>query len=314
MKIRKNLFLAYIDAFQNRVDELPENIDEQYQVTKQGYEGEKAFAQILESYGAEWWLYDLQIKNYNHIQFDFVVITDDAIIQFEIKNYTGDYYFENHKLYRSTGFVSKDLINQYEVAQEGLKRIVEKYKLKRKVESYVVFIHPTFTLHGDLRSRMNIILKSEVHKIKDMVSQNFKYEENKWIYCKLKSLHEAFLNTNQIPNLNIEYKDLKRGVRCTNCRKLIRVDELFNKRKYLKCHHCKRELNRTNIIIQSLEELYLLKGAPFSVKEAEMWTGVYRSSIKRILYKYFIRSGNRKSTRYGPIKKYTGPETRNTDR
>ncbi|PTJ97910.1 nuclease-related domain-containing protein, partial [Mammaliicoccus sciuri] len=100
MKIRKNLFLTYIDALQNRVDELPENIDEQYQVTKQGYEGEKAFAQILESYGAEWWLYDLQIKNYNHIQFDFVVITDDAIIQFEIKNYTGDYYFENHKLYR----------------------------------------------------------------------------------------------------------------------------------------------------------------------------------------------------------------------
>ncbi|MEB6247046.1 hypothetical protein MXM23_02130 [Mammaliicoccus sciuri] len=56
MKIRKNLFLTYIDALQNRVDELPENIDEQYQVTKQGYEGEKAFAQILESYGAEWWL------------------------------------------------------------------------------------------------------------------------------------------------------------------------------------------------------------------------------------------------------------------
>ncbi|ARB41197.1 hypothetical protein B5728_11560 [Mammaliicoccus sciuri] len=51
MKIRKNLFLAYIDALQNRIDVLPENIDEQYQVTKQGYEGEKAFAQILESYG-----------------------------------------------------------------------------------------------------------------------------------------------------------------------------------------------------------------------------------------------------------------------
>ncbi|MEB6247047.1 hypothetical protein MXM23_02135 [Mammaliicoccus sciuri] len=131
-----------------------------------------------------------------------------------------------------------------------------------------------------------------------MVSQNFKYEENKWIYCKLKSLHEPFLNTNQIPNLNIEYKDLKRGVRCTNCRKLIRVDELFNKRKYLKCHHCKRALNRTNIIIQSLEELYLLKGAPFSVKEAEMWTGVSNSAIKRILYKNFKRVGKAKSTKY----------------
>lgn len=51
MKIRKNLFLTYIDALQNRVDKLPENIDEQYQVTKQGYEGEIAFAHILEAMG-----------------------------------------------------------------------------------------------------------------------------------------------------------------------------------------------------------------------------------------------------------------------
>lgn len=108
--------------------------------------------------------------------------------------------------------MSKNLINQNVVAHEGLSRIAEKYKLNRKVESYVVFIHPTFTLHGDLRSHLNIILKSELYKIKDIVTQNFKYEENKWIYNKLKSLHEPFLFTNQIPNLNIEYNDLKRGV------------------------------------------------------------------------------------------------------
>ena len=39
---------------------------------------------------------------------------------------------------------------------------------------------------------MNTILKSELHKIKDMVSQNFKYEENKWIYCKLKAYTNHF--------------------------------------------------------------------------------------------------------------------------
>lgn len=80
MEVHKNLFLTYIDALQNRIDALPESIEEQYLVIKQGYEGEKTFARILENYGAEWWIYDLEIKHFNHIQYDFVVITDEAII------------------------------------------------------------------------------------------------------------------------------------------------------------------------------------------------------------------------------------------
>lgn len=55
---------------------------------------------------------------------------------------------------------------------------------------------------------------------------------------------------------------------------------------------------RSDIIIKSLKELYLLKDAPFSVKEAEEWTGVSNSAIKRILYCNFERVGQGKATKY----------------
>lgn len=297
MKLINNLFIDYIEAVKERIDEFPKEFDEQYQVIKQGFEGEKQFANFLNEIEGLWWIYDLQIKTYNQIQYDFLVITDDEIIQFEIKNFTGDYYYDNQKLYRSSGYVAKDLINQFEVAHDGLKRVIQKYKINRIVKSYIVFIHPTFTLHGDLRSKVDILVNSELYKLKGMLSNNFKYDNNKLIYDKLKSLHQPFL-TNNKHFYKINFDEINGGVRCTKCQKMVQTELLYNKRKYLNCNHCGTELLRKEIIIQSLKELYLLKEAPFSVKEAEEWTGVSNSAIKRILYCNFERIGQGKSTKY----------------
>lgn len=297
MKLINNLFIDYVEAVKERVEDFPKELDEQYQVIKQGFEGEKQFASLLNEIEGLWWIYDLQIKNYNQIQFDFLVITDDEIIQFEIKNFTGDYYYDNQKLYRSSGYVAKDLINQFEVAHDGLKRVIQKYNINRRVKSYIVFIHPTFTLHGDLRSKVDILVNSELYKLKEMVSNNFKYDHNKLIYDKLKSLHQPFL-TNNKHFKKIQFDEINGGVRCTKCRKMLQTELIYNKRKYLNCNHCGTVLMRSDIIIKSLKELYLLKDAPFSVKEAEEWTGVSNSAIKRILYCNFEREGQGKATKY----------------
>ena len=225
------------------------------------------------------------------------MVTDEAIIQFEIKNYTGDYYYENGKLFRSTGYVAKDLIHQFEVSDKTLKRIVKKYKIDRKVISYIVFINPTFTLYGDLRSRINILLYSELHKLKDMFGANFKYDENVWICKKLKSLHQPFI-TSYLYFEKVEFSKVIGGLKCISCNKIIEPSEIFNVRKYVKCKKCGTISSRYSIVLQSLKELYLLKGEPFSINEAEKWTGVSNSAIKRILYKKFKRIGNYKNSKY----------------
>ncbi|MCR1873582.1 NERD domain-containing protein [Mammaliicoccus lentus] len=297
MNLQKPLIINYVDALRGRIDKIPDQLEELYAIWKQGYIGEKEFSEILNEQKSETWLHDLQFKNYNQVQLDFIVVTDEAIIQFEIKNYTGDYYYENGKLFRSTGYVAKDLIHQFEVSDETLKRIVKKYKIDRKVISYIVFINPTFTLYGDLRSRINILLYSELHKLKDMFGANFKYDENVWICKKLKSLHQPFI-TSYLYFEKVEFSKVIGGLKCISCNKIIEPSEVFNVRKYVKCKKCGTITSRHSIIIQSLKELYLLKGEPFSINEAEKWTGVSNSAIKRILYKNFKRIGNYKNSKY----------------
>ncbi len=297
MNLQKPLIINYVDALRGRIDKIPDQLEELYAIWKQGYIGEKEFSEILNEQKSETWLHNLQFKNYNQVQLDFIVVTDEAIIQFEIKNYTGDYYYENGKLFRSTGYVAKDLIHQFEVSDETLKRIVKKYKIDRKVISYIVFINPTFTLYGDLRSRINILLYSELHKLKDMFGANFKYDENVWICKKLKSLHQPFI-TSYLYFEKVEFSKVIGGLKCISCNKIIEPSEIFNVRKYVKCKKCGTISSRYAIVLQSLKELYLLKGEPFSINEAEKWTGVSNSAIKRILYKKFKRIGNYKNSKY----------------
>lgn len=297
MNLQKPLIINYVDALRGRIDKIPDQLEELYTIWKQGYIGEKEFSEILNEQKSETWLHDLQFKNYNQVQLDFIVVTDEAIIQFEIKNYTGDYYYENGKLFRSTGYVAKDLIHQFEVSDETLKRIVKKYKIDRKVISYIVFINPTFTLYGDLRSRINILLYSELHKLKDMFGANFKYDENVWICKKLKSLHQPFI-TSYLYFEKVEFSKVIGGLKCISCNKIIEPSEIFNVRKYVKCKKCGTISSRYAIVLQFLKELYLLKGEPFSINEAEKWTGVSNSAIKRILYKKFKRIGNYKNSKY----------------
>ena len=297
MNLQKPLIINYVDALRGRIDKIPDQLEELYAIWKQGYIGEKEFSEILNEQKSETWLHDLQFKNYNQVQLDFIVVTDEAIILFEIKNYTGDYYYENGKLFRSTGYVAKDLIHQFEVSDKTLKRIVKKYKIDRKVISYIVFINPTFTLYGDLRSRINILLYSELHKLKDMFGANFKYDENVWICKKLKSLHQPFI-TSYLYFEKVEFSKVIGGLKCISCNKIIEPSEIFNVRKYVKCKKCGTISSRYSIVLQSLKELYLLKGEPFSINEAEKWTGVSNSAIKRILYKKFKRIGNYKNSKY----------------
>lgn len=274
MNLQKPLIINYVDALRGRIDKIPDQLEELYAIWKQGYIGEKEFSEILNEQKSETWLHDLQFKNY-----------------------TGNYYYENGKLLRSTGYVAKDLIHQFEVSDETLKRIVKKYKIDRKVISYIVFINPTFTLYGDLRSRINILLFSELHKLKDMFGENFKYDENVWICKKLKSLHQPFI-TSHLYFQKVEFSKVNGGLKCISCNKIIEPSEIFNVRKYIKCKKCGTISSRYSIIIQYLKELYLLKGEPFSINEAEKWTGISNSAIKRILYKKFKRIGNYKNSKY----------------
>lgn len=297
MNLQKPQIFNYIEALQGRIEHLPEEMEEAYAVMKQGYDGELEFAQLLQKNTDCWWIHDLQIKNQNRIQFDFIVINDESIIQFEIKNFSGDYFYEKQKLFRSTGFVSKDLINQFEVANDGLVRMIDKHKIDREVKSYIVFINPTFTLHGELRKRVNILLRSELHKLNNILGTNFKYGENQMIYEMLKSLNQPFLSQFDQYKL-VEFEQVKPGIKCTNCKKIIEPSLFFGQKRYVKCNKCYKKIDRNLLIIQALKELCILRGKPISVKDSMEWTGISKAAIKRTLYSRFSRVGQNKASKY----------------
>ncbi|WP_369384695.1 nuclease-related domain-containing protein [Halalkalibacter akibai] len=67
---------------------------------KKGYEGEKVFDLLVDTLECECLLlHDLLLKLNNTLfQIDTMVILQDAVYLFEIKNYEGDFYYESDRL------------------------------------------------------------------------------------------------------------------------------------------------------------------------------------------------------------------------
>lgn len=149
VKSRKNSPELQILASLNNRLELSEKYKSRFFTLQKGYEGEVLFESHIEKLQNNYLiLSDLFLHtNSYYFQLDSIMITDDKLFLFEVKNYEGDYFYDPTKDQISSK--SKEILNpllQVVRAETLLRQLMQSHGIRLHIEYNIVFVNPEFTL------------------------------------------------------------------------------------------------------------------------------------------------------------------------
>lgn len=244
--------LLVMESLANRMN-LSKEDRNKYANWVKGYDGEVKFDFITEQLKCESLvLNDLYlIVRGKNFQLDTLVITAKCLFVYEVKNFEGEYYYENEKLYFER--TKKEVFDpQYQIknAESALRQLVDQMGYNWNIKKLVVFINNDFTLFQAPRDSGIVLpgmLKSHfsmVNGISGRLNQNhYRFAE------EIKPMHMEDFSLHNVPYYENEL--LKKGVTCFYCGSFI---EYFTKNRSCICKYCSKEEVISQTVIRHAQE------------------------------------------------------------
>jgi len=263
--------------------------EKQYLVHLQkGWEGEKIFDSFTENLLEDCYIINdllLQINN-TTFQMDATIISSEGIHLFEIKNYEGDYYYQNDRMYTMKNKEISNPLNQIRRNETLFQQLLQKHGWENKtITSSVVFINPEFTLYQAPLS-LPFIFPTQVQRyLKRMDYHSSKLNKlQKQLTGKLASLHIDKSPFSKLPLY--EYKELQKGIFCKACNSFKVAEAGMN----VVCEECGHKETVETVVLRNVDELKLLfPQAKITTPLLYDWCRIIHSKkrIRRILEKHY---------------------------
>ncbi|ULT56299.1 NERD domain-containing protein [Neobacillus drentensis] len=221
-----------------------------------GYEGEKVFDLLTEKLAPpSYLLHDLLLESNNsQFQMDSLMIRQGPIYLFEVKNFEGDFYYENGRFYSLTS--NKEIKNpllQLERCESLLRQLLQSLGYRMAIEAYVIFINPKFHLY---QSPMNqpIVYPNQLPDFMSKLNR-----KSSTLNGHHKSLAEQLVSMHQTESPYEKYSKysidrLKKGVICGGCHSFgVSIND-----RYLQCRVCGHREGIDAAVVRAVEEIRLL--------------------------------------------------------
>lgn len=190
-------------------------------------------------------------------QIDALIITPEEIGLYEVKNYGGEYLYNDgflEAIYSDLSFESPT--NRVNRHTSLLCSLLKKHHFAIPIKQYVVFIHPEFMIH-DATLHKKILLQStlpshfrRLNKCTKSLSENhFRLAQK---LCKISEQTDLYVKG--LPKYT--YEECKKGVICEKCGCLI--PKIQYKSKLSKCDHCGHNELVTKAILRHIREYHIL--------------------------------------------------------
>ncbi|MFJ5762421.1 nuclease-related domain-containing protein [Neobacillus sp. NPDC093182] len=283
----------------NKRMELTQDEQFRYSNLEKGYEGELKFDRLAESLHEEIYiLNDLLLKvNNSYFQIDSLHILQGVIHLLDIKNYQGDYYLENDKLYAvSSGREYKNPLDQLKRCSTQFRILLQTLKLNYLFEASVIFVNPEFTLYQAPRdqpiifpTQVNCFL-SEINKTPSKLNVG-----HKKLAHTLISLNQTKNPFTELPEYS--YDKVQKGNYCRTCGSF----QVSIKNNYFVCGSCGEHEMIEQAILRNAEEFKLLfPDRKITTQSIYDWCKVdlHRRTFSRALKKNYTAFGNTRDTYY----------------
>jgi len=255
---------------------------------KKGWEGERRFDDYLRNLAQNSIiLNDLLLQsNQTTFQIDSLLIEGEALHLYEIKNYEGDFYYENDRFYKKNNKVEiNNPITQLKRTDSLLRQLIHQLGYSIPIVPHVVFVNPKFTLY-QAPLHLPIIYPTQLNRYVKSLEMNRTQvkKQHTTLAEKLIALHMNESSYRRISSYT--YDELKKGILCDKCNSLI----ISAERSMIKCDACGYTESLDKAVLRSVEEFKLLfPERKITTKEIYDWcliSGEMRR-IKRILDKHY---------------------------
>lgn len=261
---------------------------------KKGYEGEIIFDEKTAHLDSKFYiLNDLLLKNdHTTFQIDSLFITQRLLIPFEVKNFDGDYYYENDDfhLYSNRKKI-KNPLHQLDRSETQLHDLLQKQGFHIPVSGYLIFINSEFTLYQSPINK-KIIYPTQINRLlKELISLPSNLNgQHRQIADFLLQSHMTDSPFSQVPPY--EYEPIRKGMTCSICQSFdVKVKAGVNR---ILCGDCGFEEKIDLAIVRSAEELKLLfPEKKITTNLVFEWCGEFESKkvIRRVLKNSYCTKG-----------------------
>lgn len=264
-----------------------------------GIAGEQQFEKLTASLQSDFYLlHDICLEhNHSIFQIDTLLISEQEIIIFEVKNYEGEYVYESESFRMlSTNQEILNPLHQLNRSKTLLQSLMKKMKVHIPIKGYLIFINPEFTLL-QAPVDMPIILPSQLKRFLRQLNQT-----PSSLTKQHEQLAEHLVNIH-LPTSPYEretfysYNQLQKGIRCPECGKFMSRKNI----RTLACVVCGLEEALDAGIIRSVNELKLLfPEMKISSSIVWEWCAIVDSqkTIRRVLVQNFVYEGGKKHRYY----------------
>lgn len=250
-----------------------------------GYEGELKFYYLLQEYltSKSINLFDLRLElNKSEFQVDSLLVFQNKIFLIEVKNFDGDFVFHDDSWY-SVHF-KKDIQNplqQLKRCELLLKETFHQLGIHLPIESFLIFINPTFTLYNSPR-KQQIVFPGQLHRFLNMLNNTPSTLTKNHRELKEELIHRHITVSSReiLPKYN--YEELRKGIICINCGGVLVKRTVFK----LRCESCQEEESTDSAILRSVHEFQVLfPSKKITVNSIYNWcsTIISKGIIRRVL-------------------------------
>ncbi|MFC4322337.1 nuclease-related domain-containing protein [Litchfieldia salsa] len=284
-------------ALNNRSD-LLEDDQKYYSNLEKGFRGEVQFDVLLEKFLCDYYiLIDLQFEiNRTTFQIDSLMIHQESIYLFEIKNFEGDYCYDIDIFNTTSGKEYKNPLDQLKRSKSLLRQLLQNIGCKFTIEAYVIFVNPEFTLY-QAPPALPFIYPTQINRFlkKLQIQPSNLKDYHQSLADKIISLHISKSSYSLFPTY--EYQQLKKGITCNVCYSI--STSILGKQAL--CTNCGNKEKVDSAIIRSTQEFKLLfPDQKVTSSKIHEWCKIIESQkkINRTLNKHLTKIGDCKWTRY----------------
>lgn len=246
--------LLLLEALNLRI-KLSEKDKQTYLSLKKGYEGEILFDSMTVKFESDCLiLNDLLLKHNNTVfQIDSLIITQERIYLCEIKNYEGDYYYENDRLYVITKSEITNPLNQLSRTETLLRQLLQSLGYNPLIDAKVIFINPEFTLYQAPLDKP-FVFPTQVNRYLRSIERTPSRLNGKQrsLASKLTTMHLTESPYRILPNYS--YELLQKGIICLECSSL----SVFVEGRRCICRDCGHEEKLSEALQRNVNEFKLL--------------------------------------------------------
>lgn len=237
---------------------------------RKGYEGEIIFSRALKKYigPTHHKIFDLNLTvGGSSSQYDALLFTKNALLHFEIKNQSGDYYIKNNNWYHlASDKQINDPSHQTVRANRLMKKFLNQHHINLEVKSFTVFVHPQFFLYNAPINRQIIFPSQIKHFLENLNELTPKIYTHTEVYKLLSDSHIEKFPHEILPEYN--FAELKKGIFCINCDNKLS----YSTGKYVQCNICKSKYTVSNLILSHTYDFArLLPYKKITVNKIYLW-------------------------------------------